>query len=379
MKIAVITSVHPPLDSRIWYKEIVSLCKFGFEVTYIAPNGKGIAEAARKLNVSFIPLPDVAARSERPKRWKAIWCMLKNTRGKFDAWHFHDPELLPILVANRAIYSRESALIYDMHEHYPIVTRTNRYWVHPRLRNVLSTCVALLEGRAMKSCDMVLTATRVLANYAGKHCKNVHVIRNLPDVGGDSQFAQSPVQRNRDVCDLIYTGAISRERGLDVMMEAMRLIGDTDVKLRIIGGFASESAEQDARVRAPKNVTILGKVPFSDVRLQLDRSDIGLVILQPTPAYAETAIPVKLFEYMAAGLPVIASDFELIREIVEDADCGLLVDPTSPEVLANAIMTLIRDQNSCRQMGLNGRKSIETKYQWRFEEKRLAQAYETLM
>ena len=100
----------------------------------------------------------------------------------------------------------------------------------------------------------------------------------------------------------------------------------------------------------------------------------GLVTLHPTVNY-KVALPVKMFEYMAAGMPVIASDFPLWRSIVEESACGLLVDPMDPKQIAVAIDKLLSDPNRAREMGESGRKAIIQKYNWGVEMSKLVDFY----
>ena len=81
---------------------------------------------------------------------------------------------------------------------------------------------------------------------------------------------------------------------------------------------------------------------------------------------------------MAAGLPVIASDFPLFRKIVEKHLCGLLVDPTSPQQIANAIEWLLTHPNEAEQMGKRGMKAVQEEYNWEIEEKELIEFYKKI-
>ena len=110
----------------------------------------------------------------------------------------------------------------------------------------------------------------------------------------------------------------------------------------------------------------------------MSRSVAGLVTLHPVINYLD-ALPIKMFEYMAAGIPVIASDFPLWREIVVGNQCGLCVDPMDPAAIARAIDHLAQHPDEACQMGENGRRAVLEKFNWAVEEKKLIQLYEDLL
>ena len=105
--------------------------------------------------------------------------------------------------------------------------------------------------------------------------------------------------------------------------------------------------------------------------------EIGLVTLAPRPNYLES-YPTKLFEYMASGVPVVASDFPLWRKIVEDAGCGLLVDPQKPEAIAKAMDWLFEHPNQAADMGAAGRRAAHRTYNWQSEADKLLALYEKM-
>jgi glycosyltransferase involved in cell wall biosynthesis len=109
----------------------------------------------------------------------------------------------------------------------------------------------------------------------------------------------------------------------------------------------------------------------------LEDADAGLVCFLPAPNHVEAG-PNKLFEYMAAGLPVIASDFPAWRPIVEGNDCGLCVDPADPAAIARAILYLAENPGRRAEMGANGRRAVMERYNWEAEGRRLIAAYERL-
>ncbi len=110
----------------------------------------------------------------------------------------------------------------------------------------------------------------------------------------------------------------------------------------------------------------------------LGKSSVGLVTYLPAPNHVD-AQPNKLFEYMSVGLPVIASNFPLWREIVVDNNCGLCVDPTNPKEIADAINYFFNKNSESLKMGLNGKKAVENIYNWNPEEIKLISLYKELL
>ena len=123
-----------------------------------------------------------------------------------------------------------------------------------------------------------------------------------------------------------------------------------------------------------------GKVDFhgyinrNEVQKILANSSVGIVTLHPTNAYIES-LPVKMFEYMAAGIPVIASNFPLWKEIVEGNNCGICVDPLDPKEIGGAIQYLIDNPKESEKMGKNGLRAAINTYNWSLQEKKLFSFY----
>lgn len=135
--------------------------------------------------------------------------------------------------------------------------------------------------------------------------------------------------------------------------------------------------EVEAQVRACAawtRVTYWGQQDRQGVRDVLSRSRIGLVTLHPTANYVES-LPIKMFEYMAAGIPVIASDFPLWRGIITEAECGVCVDPMNPQDIALAIDALLEDPTKAQKMGENGQRAIQERFNWTIEEAKLSSLY----
>jgi glycosyltransferase involved in cell wall biosynthesis len=157
----------------------------------------------------------------------------------------------------------------------------------------------------------------------------------------------------------------------------MELLDDR-FELVLAGRFVTPAYDAEVRAMAGfKRVRYLKPVPHEQVWSLYKDCDAGLVCLLPLERY-KVSLPVKMFEFMAAGLPVIASDFPLFRELVEDNGCGICVDPEMPERIASAARRLAGDAELVRQMGEMGRKAVLEKYSWEAEAQTLLGLYRTL-
>ena len=121
-------------------------------------------------------------------------------------------------------------------------------------------------------------------------------------------------------------------------------------------------------------VDYIGRITRAQVNDLYGRSRLGLVLYQPAANHYESQ-PIKMFEYMAAGLPVVASDFSLWRRIIEENSIGICVPPTDVNAVHNAIDQLMNAPEMGQQMGRNGRKAVMEKYNWSVEEKKLIALY----
>jgi glycosyltransferase involved in cell wall biosynthesis len=109
----------------------------------------------------------------------------------------------------------------------------------------------------------------------------------------------------------------------------------------------------------------------------LSKAVAGLVVLKPLQSFQE-ALPVKMFEYMAAGLPVIASDFPLWRTIIDGEKCGILVDPLDPQALASTMSWILEHPAEAAEMGKRGRAAVRERYNWESEARALLGFYDAL-
>lgn len=366
MKICHLTSVHPRFDTRIFLKECLSLSSAGYEVTYIDADGGG-DDFRGGVNVYDVGTPtgriDRIINVSRRVLAKAV---------EIDAalYHFHDPELIPAGLKLKRLGKR---VVFDAHEDVPKQILGKPYLNTPA-KWMISKAFAVYEHWACRQFDAVVAATPFIRDkFLAKGVRSVD-INNFPLLG--ELDAQVPWGVKRpEVC---YVGGIGRIRGVFEIMQAMGKVRSS-VRLNLCGKFYESDVEQTCRAMPSwLSVNEMGFLDRSRVREVLGRSLAGIVTLHPVINYLD-ALPVKMFEYMSAGIPVIASDFPLWREIIVGNQCGLCVDPMDPKAIARAIDHLVLHPDEARQMGENGRRAVLNQYNWGVEEKKLVQLYEDLL
>jgi glycosyltransferase involved in cell wall biosynthesis len=366
-----LSTVHPRSDIRICNKEVATLHRrFGDQVAAMFADGLGDSRVA-----GSAPIYDLGVLSGR--RFKRAlfgtiraWRRLRHMKAQ--VVHFHDPELIPLGLALRAAGAR---VIYDVHEDVPQQIMS-KHWIPFYLRRPVALAMLLLESIAGKAFDAIVAATPAIGARFPAH-KTI-VVQNFPI---QSEFMISePSNDDQRSTDFCYVGGIFRVRGAFEMVDALSILRRErhDVRLTLAGSFSPSELESDLKSMSGWNfVDYRGFVGRREIADILKGSVAGLVVLHPTRAYVES-YPVKMFEYMAAGIPVIASDFPIWRSIVCGANCGLLVDPKKPEAIAGAMKWMLENRSEALEMGRRGKVAVQQTYNWDQEGKKLDCLYETL-
>jgi glycosyltransferase involved in cell wall biosynthesis len=365
-----VTLAHAPHDVRVFEKECVGLAAHGYEVHLLVPGARD--GAYRGVVLHRLPIAGSGSRLFRiAYRWTKAFQLARRLTAQVH--HLHDIELIPV---GLALKLTGAIVVFDAHEDAPVEARSlNRR--NPLWGSLLALIWRSFLAVARHAFDGFVAATPHIADAL--RAPDTAIVRNFPRLDLFAAAGESAPPYLARAASVIYVGTISELRGLEPMLDAVaRLPPSCAAELTMVGRFAAPQAEAAAR-RHPwwGRVRYLGELPWQGVVDALQHARIGLVLLHPTPEY-EVSLPVKLFEYMAAGIPVIASDFPLWREIVTAAGCGILVDPLDPAAIARAIEALLADGKRAAAMGEAGRRAAFARYGWDSQETVLLGLYERL-
>jgi glycosyltransferase involved in cell wall biosynthesis len=370
LRVAHLSSFHPPLDVRIFQKECRTLARAGYDVHLIIRDPK----TDRRDGVRFHALVRADEKGRVARVWNRLSSAYRIARSlESRVYHFHESELIPVGLLLRL---GGAEVVYDVHEDAPReAISLNRG--HPLKGRLRALAISALEAVARVALSGFVCATPAIARRfpGGKAV----LVQNFP-VMGEYDFSDAAPPLSRRPLRVIYVGGISEIRGVREMVRAMALLPEplSEARLVIAGEFKDPALEAEVRALPGwERVDYLGWQTREQVAGLLAGSRVGLVLYYPLRDHLE-AQPNKLFEYMAAGIPSVSSDFPYWREIVDPVRCGVPADPRDPRSIAGAIARLLEDPGEAEAMGRRGREAVRERFNWESESRKLVAFYEKL-
>ena len=365
LKIAHLTSAHPRYDIRIYIKMCRSLASAGHDVSLV------VADGLPDENKDAVKIYGVKKDKNRLLR------ILKSPRSVYkkalsldaDMYHLHDPELIPVGVK---LKKKGKKVIFDSHEDYPS-QMLHKPYMNKYLLKIISKIYAMYEKLALKKLDCIIAAAPFISDRISQWHPVVKVIYNHPLLEEFNNLVRQPLPEGA-IPSVCYAGGLTEIRGIREMVKAMGLCTN-EVRLKLAGNFAPLSLRDEVvKMKGWEKTEELGFLDRKNIQEVLCSSIAGLVVLWPT-VNDMNSFPIKMFEYMASELPVIASNFPVYKDIVEGNKCGICVDPLKPEEIASAIDFIVTNSEQAFEMGKNGKMAVNEKYNWDIEKDKLFDMY----
>ena len=301
---------------------------------------------------------------------KAFW---RAIREKAEGIHAQDLYSLPVAYVAARVHG--AALIYDSHEYYLGMDSLIE-------RKFERSIWALVERAFIGKADRVITVGDAIADIlrARYSIRRPVVVRNCP---GFRRSERSDKLREwlgipKAVGIVLYQGVMDAGRGLFTILESLKRVEGGCLVMLGDGHVLAELKEHARRLGLSDRTFFPGSVPLRELMRYTASADVGIHLIENTCPNHYYCLPNKLFEYMMAGLPVIISDFPEIGEVVRDARAGLLVDPTNPAAVADAIRKLLSDEDLRRSFSEHGLKAAEEQYNWERESSKLERVYRAM-
>ncbi len=376
MKICILQVHHPPFDKRVFHKIAKSLYANGHEVTSVGPSETPIGQ---RDGIQFVALP--VPKRLRDRLVSVVRLIRAGRRIDTDAYLAVEPESWVSALVLKALTGRR--VVFDVHEYIP--SEFAKFFPHPFRGFVTWATIRAMRLMARATDHVILTKHSLDHEFAGLSTPRTVVLNTNHLQPRCAAIDESLQQAYGARPTIIHQGIFGDIRGSYQLLEAMKILRTAlpDLKCILLGQYVygDESAYREAlRVAELEDaMDMIGEVPFEEVPPYIAVSRVGLILFQPHGMGHTLGMPHKLFDYMREGIPVIAPDFavEIVR-IVREADCGILVDVTAPQAIADAIADLLTRPDEAHRLGENGRRAVETVYNWQHDEVRLLSVFADL-
>lgn len=366
-RIFLATSAHSWDDIRILRKEAVSLVK-EHQVELHAP---APFEYREYEDIKIYGLPEWEKVSDRRTIRRELRRRIKISDAEI--FHFHDPELIPLAVAVKLFYRKR--VIYDIHEDYPSYI-LHKTWIFKPIRGLVAACFRQLERFACRFFDhLITTSLAINDNYV--HYPTT-IVTNYPRLQFNGKFPDKP----QGGTAFVYAGSMEDIRGIrelgHAFLEAVNR-SSLPLKLHVAGSVrGSEGFRRDmGKIFKHQSVNYHGVLEFEKAMELMNTCHVGLIPFLPVLSN-QNIVPHKLFDYMAAGLTIMASNYPGWPTELIDGEIGMLFDPLSQESTVECLMALAAEPERTEQMGRRACQLVHEQFSWDSQAEKLLNVYKSL-
>jgi glycosyltransferase involved in cell wall biosynthesis len=360
MHVCFLSYSHPYDDSRIFHKEAYSLVQAGYTVSHLCP---GNGESHHELGINVVTYD-------------------KNNKG-----------IIGRLMAFYKLYRKATELngdcyhcnevVFDVHEHYP--SRASEPHFPKWFRWIGGPAVHFIFRVLSPYTDFFVFAKQSVAPDFKRYINKSIFLFNYAPMRMKARLDVPSLEIMREIGDgitAIHIGVMSRARGWPQLLEALAKMKCRHLNVLLLGSISEGEKDlmDDAmRLGVAHRVRLKSTVPYEHVFEYLKYSKVGLMLYQPGILNHVYAFPIKLYDYMLAGIPVIAPDFAVeVEPVVRQENCGLLVNTANSDQIAQALDWFCENLSEAQQMGLRGSRAVVDKYNWDNEKKKLLSMYDNL-
>ncbi|WP_419168978.1 glycosyltransferase [Halobacteriovorax sp.] len=365
-KLVHFTTVHRRNDTRIFFKQCISLTKKYGEVKLYVADGLGNNKH------QSIEVVDVGGYKTKWGRFLSGLKMLHSLyKEKASIYTYHDPELFFVALILKSLGKK---IVFDAHENIRLQLH-DKDWLP--LKPLVIYAYPIIDWLKSKLFYITVAESSYETNYGSKESKNVETIMNYPSI---SLLNKYKVVDRSSCKDLFYLGSVSELRGAYEMIDFLAQLKDGTRVLHIIGPISNDlknSLHKYAEsLNVGTNIKIYGAMSLVQA-LEISKSCVlGFAILKPVGNYLNS-YSTKIFEYMAIGLPFIVSNFEIYKKLHIDEKCAFLVDPELIEIIPK-VSKFLKNKDSIENFSRSGIELVK-EYNWENEEKKLFNFYDRIL
>lgn len=373
-RICLIGASHLDGDARLFHREALCLST-RYNVEFLAAGEPSRRTVRHGVTVTtYGPL-------RRATYLRTLLRMCLDLRSaRFDILHCAELESLIIAVVVSRLRAPRPLIVYDAHEYFPGLL-TNYVKLPKPLSAALESLLCIVEQFFASFCDAFVAVNDELAERFSAFRKPLAVVRNLPSLSWVNNARTVNVLDDVD-CPVVIAIRTHPEAGLLEVLQANSILKKAGKRVCfVLAGRVRPSDVRILRIASRQGVRVVGWIENDLLPNFLRRASIGLALYSPAEASSKTMFfspdwePSKVYNYMSAGLPIVATDLPGIRELVLRENCGVLVRAGDAGEIADAISKLLDDEKARASMGKRGRQAAEREYNWEIESNRLLSLY----